>query len=87
MLPLIGTIFYVEGLKRIGASLTSTIASSRILLTLLIQLMLTSLAIQNTLPDNVILALFGGILGLFGIIIIHIHSYIRKQITKHNFKV
>ena len=41
LLPLIGTICYVEGIKRIGASLTSTIASSRILLTLTIQLILT----------------------------------------------
>lgn len=87
LLPLIGTICYVEGLKRIGASLTSTIASSRIILTLLIQLLLARLAIQNTLPDNVILALFGGILGLFGIIIIHMHSYIKRQITKNNFKI
>ncbi|MFB5600289.1 MAG: DMT family transporter [Nitrososphaeraceae archaeon] len=87
LLPLIGTICYVEGLKRIGASLTSTIASSRILLTLIIQLILTRLAIQNTLPDDIILALFGGILGLCGIIIIHMHLYIKKQITKNNFKV
>lgn len=75
LLPLIGTILYVEGLKRIGASLTSTIASSRILLTLIIQIILTHLAIQNTLPDNVILALFGGTLGIFGIFIIHMHTY------------
>jgi hypothetical protein len=75
LLPLIGTILYVEGLKRIGASLTSTIASSRILLTLIIQIILTRLAIQNTLPDNVLLALFGGTLGIFGIFIIHMHTY------------
>ena len=82
LLPLIGTILYVEGLKRIGASLTSTIASSRILLTLVIQIILTRLAIQNTLPDNLMLALFGGILGIFGIFIMHMHIYLYQIIKK-----
>ena len=79
LLPLIGTICYVEGIKRIGASLTSTIASSRILLTLLIQLILTHIGIRNTLPDNVFLALIGGMLGMTGIIIIHTHLYFSKH--------
>jgi len=73
LLPLIGTICYIEGIKRIGASLTSTIASSRILLTLIIQIVLTHIGIRNTLPDNVFLALIGGTLGITGIIIIHTH--------------
>jgi drug/metabolite transporter (DMT)-like permease len=64
LLPLIGTILYVEGIKRIGASLTSTIASSRILLTLILQILLTQIGIRNTLPDNIFLALIGGILGI-----------------------
>ena len=80
MLPLIGTILYVEGIKRIGASLTSTIASSRILLTLIFQILLTHLGIRNTLPDNIFLALIGGILGITGIIIIHTHFYFSKPI-------
>ncbi len=80
MLPLIGTILYVEGIKRIGASLTSTIASSRILLTLIFQILLTQLGIRNTLPDNIFLALIGGILGITGIIIIHTHFYFSKPI-------
>ena len=80
MLPLIGTILYVEGIKRIGASLTSTIASSRILLTLILQILLTQLGIRNTLPDNIFLALIGGILGITGIIIIHTHFYFSKPI-------
>jgi drug/metabolite transporter (DMT)-like permease len=71
LLPLIGTILYVEGIKRIGASLTSTIASSRILLTLIFQILLTQIGIRNNLPDNLYLALVGGILGVAGIIIIH----------------
>jgi drug/metabolite transporter (DMT)-like permease len=71
LLPLIGTILYVEGIKRIGASLTSTIASSRILLTLIFQILLTQIGIRNNLPDNVYLALLGGILGVAGIIVIH----------------
>ena len=80
LLPLIGTILYVEGIKRIGASLTSTIASSRILLTLIFQILLTQLGIRNTLPDNIFLALIGGILGITGIIIIHTQFYFSKPI-------
>ena len=79
LLPLVGTICYIEGIKRIGASLTSTIASSRILLTLIIQILLTQIGIRNTLPDNVFLALIGGILGITGIIIIHMHFYFSKH--------
>ena len=79
LLPLIGTICYIEGIKRIGASLTSTIASSRILLTLIIQILLTQIGIRNTLPDNVFLALIGGTLGITGIIIIHMHFYVSKH--------
>ncbi|HEY6587225.1 MAG TPA: DMT family transporter [Nitrososphaeraceae archaeon] len=79
LLPLFGTICYVEGIKRIGASLTATIASSRILLTLVIQILLTHIGIRNTLPDNVLLALIGGILGITGIIIIHMHFYFSKH--------
>jgi drug/metabolite transporter (DMT)-like permease len=79
LLPLIGTICYIEGIKRIGASLTSTIASSRILLTLTIQLILTHIGIRNTLPDNVFLALIGGMLAMTGIIIIHMHLYFSKH--------
>ena len=79
LLPLIGTICYIEGIKRIGASLTSTIASSRILLTLIIQILLTQIGIRNTLPDNVFLALIGGTLGITGIIIIHMHFYFSKH--------
>ena len=79
VLPLFGTICYVEGIKRIGASLTATIASSRILLTLIIQILLTHIGIRNTLPDNVLLALIGGVLGITGIIIIHMHFYFSKH--------
>ena len=79
LLPLIGTICYIEGIKRIGASLTSTIASSRILLTLIIQILLTEIGIRNTLPDNVFLAFIGGALGITGIIIIHMHFYFSKH--------
>ena len=79
LLPLFGTICYVEGIKRIGASLTATIASSRIILTLIIQILLTHIGIRNTLPDNVLLALIGGILGITGIIIIHMHFYFSKH--------
>jgi drug/metabolite transporter (DMT)-like permease len=80
LLPLMGTILYVEGIKRIGASLTSTIASSRILLTLILQILLTQIGIRNTLPDNIFLASIGGILGITGIIIIHTHFYFSRPI-------
>ena len=53
LLLLVGTICYIEGIKRIGASLTSTIASSRILLTLIIQILLTQIAIRNTFFDSI----------------------------------
>ncbi|HEX5185767.1 MAG TPA: DMT family transporter [Nitrososphaeraceae archaeon] len=81
LLPLIGTILYVEGIKRIGASLTSTIASSRILLTLIFQILLTQIGIRNNLPDNVYLALVGGILGVIGIIVIHSNFSFSKSTT------
>ena len=84
LLPLIGTILYVEGIKRIGASLTSTIASSRILLTLIFQILLTQIGIRNNLPDNVYLALVGGILGVTGIIVIHSNFSFSKSTTTTN---
>ena len=73
LLPFFGTICYTIGLKRIGASLTSTIGSSRILLTLLIQLLLLQFGFNANIPNNLLLAIFGGIFGIIGIYIIHMH--------------
>ena len=71
VLPLSAALTYVMGLARIGASLTSTIGSLSILLTVIFQIVLVSLGIRMSLPANIPLALTGGILGVFGIYLIH----------------
>ncbi len=74
ILPLLAGLTYVVGLARIGASMTSTIASFSILLTVVFQLILLALGFQVILPSIVHMAIIGGILGVFGILLIH-----RKQ--------
>ena len=74
LLPLAVALLYVVGLNRIGASLTSTIASSNILFTLLLQLLFKGLGVKSNLPENILLAVIGGALGLFGIYLIHIEK-------------
>jgi drug/metabolite transporter (DMT)-like permease len=74
LLPLAAALLYVVGLNRIGASLTSTIASSNILFTLLLQLLFKGLGVKSNLPENILLAVIGGALGLFGIYLIHIEK-------------
>jgi drug/metabolite transporter (DMT)-like permease len=74
LLPLAGALLYVIGLDRIGASLTSTIASSNILFTLFLQLLFKGLGVNVNLPENILLALIGGALGLFGIYLLHIEK-------------
>lgn len=74
LLPLAAALLYVIGLDRIGASLTSTIASSNILFTLFLQLLLKGVGVKSNLPENILLALIGGALGLFGIYMIHIEK-------------
>jgi drug/metabolite transporter (DMT)-like permease len=74
LLPLAGALLYVIGLDRIGASLTSTIASSNILFTLFLQLLFKGLGVKSNLPENILLALIGGALGLFGIYLVHIEK-------------
>ena len=71
VLPLLAGLTYVIGLARIGASMTSTIASFSILLTVVFQLILLALGFDAILPSLVPLALIGGILGVFGIFLIH----------------
>ena len=72
LLPLSAALLYVSGLSRIGASLTSTIASSNILLTVVFQLILREYGIKSNLPVNIPLAIIGGAFGIFGIYLIHI---------------
>ncbi|HEY3525467.1 MAG TPA: EamA family transporter, partial [Nitrososphaeraceae archaeon] len=72
LLPFIGSLSYSIGLSRIGASITATIGSSSILITVIIQITLRELGITSNLPENIFLAIVGGILGFLGIYIIHL---------------
>ena len=74
LLPLAASLLYVIGLDRIGASLTSTIASSNILFTLFLQLLFKGLGVKSNLPENILLAVLGGALGLFGIYLVHMEK-------------
>ena len=74
LVPLLAAFLYVIGLSRIGASLTSTIASSNILFTLLFQLLFRGFGIKANLPENILLAVIGGALGIFGIYLIHVEN-------------
>lgn len=71
LLPLLAAYTYVVGLGRIGASMTSVIASFSILLTVVFQLVLLELGVDAILPSNVPLAVIGGVLGVLGIYLIH----------------
>ena len=73
-LPFIGSLCYTTGLSKIGASITATIGSSSILITVLIQIILKELGITSNLPENIFLAILGGVLGFLGIYVIHMHS-------------
>jgi drug/metabolite transporter (DMT)-like permease len=82
VLPLLAALFYSKGLERIGASLTSTISSSTILLTLLFQLILEQFGIKSNLSENIPLitiAIIGGALGIYGICLIHLQKAIPFQ--------
>ena len=74
-LPFIGSLCYTTGLSNIGASITATIGSSSILITVLIQIILKELGITSNLPENIFLAILGGVLGFIGIYVIHIHTH------------
>ncbi len=74
-LPFIGSLCYTTGLSNIGASITATIGSSSILITVLIQIILKELGITSNLPENIFLAILGGVLGFLGIYVIHMHTH------------
>jgi drug/metabolite transporter (DMT)-like permease len=74
LLPFIGSLSYSTGLNRIGASITATIGSSSILITIIIQIMLRELGVKSNLPENIFIAIVGGIIGFLGIYIIHMHD-------------
>ena len=71
LLPFIGSLSYSTGLSRIGATLTSTIGSSSILMTVVLQIILKELGITSHLPENIFLAILGGVTGFLGIYVIH----------------
>ena len=73
-LPFIGSLCYTTGLSKIGASITATIGSSSILITVLIQIILKELGIMSNLPEDIFLAILGGVLGFLGIYVIHMHT-------------
>jgi drug/metabolite transporter (DMT)-like permease len=81
LIPFIGSLSYSTGLSRIGASLTATIGSSSILITIIIQTMLKELGFTSHLPENIFLAILGGITGFLGIYIIHLPDFL-NPITK-----
>ncbi len=81
LLPFIGSLSYSTGLSRIGASLTSTIGSSSILMTVVLQIILKEFGINSHLPENIILAILGGVTGFLGIYVIHIPGH-TMSITK-----
>ncbi|HJT48676.1 MAG TPA: EamA family transporter [Nitrososphaeraceae archaeon] len=71
LLPFVGSLSYSTGLSRIGATLTSIIGSSSILMTVVLQIILKELGISSHLPENIFLAIVGGITGFLGIYVIH----------------
>jgi drug/metabolite transporter (DMT)-like permease len=75
-LPLIGALLYSMSLRKIGASITSVIASSAYLMTIMIQLTLSEFGLKTILPENIPLLVLGGLLGLIGIILIHKNTII-----------
>ena len=76
LIPFIGSLSYSTGLSRIGASLTATIGSSSILITIIIQIILKELGFASRLPENIFLAILGGVTGFLGIYIIHLPGFL-----------
>jgi hypothetical protein len=74
LLPFIGSLSYATGISRIGASITATIGSSSILITVIIQITIKQFGITSNLPENIFLAVIGGIIGFIGIYVIHLHD-------------
>jgi drug/metabolite transporter (DMT)-like permease len=75
-LPLVGALLYSMSLRKIGASITSIIASSTYLMTIMIQLTLRELGLKTILPENILLLVVGGLLGMLGISLIHKNTII-----------
>jgi drug/metabolite transporter (DMT)-like permease len=82
LIPFIGSLSYVIGLRRIGASLTATIGSSNLVMIFVIQIILKELGYPSHLPENIFLATFGCIMGFLGIFVIHISDFISSKTKK-----
>jgi hypothetical protein len=72
--PLSSALFYNIGMKKLGASITSILASSTIILTIIFQVLLHLMGHPMILPLNISMAIIGGSIGIIGIVIIHIPS-------------
>jgi drug/metabolite transporter (DMT)-like permease len=84
LLPFVGALSYSVGLSRIGAALTGTIGASNIIITLAGQITLRELGIMAShLPENILFAILGSLLGFCGIVIIHMREYYYSPITKY----
>ncbi|VFJ14921.1 EamA family transporter [Candidatus Nitrosocosmicus franklandus] len=83
LIPFIGSLSYVIGLRRIGASLTATIGSSNLVMVFIIQIALKELGYPSHLPENILLATAGCIMGFLGIFIIHMTDFISSKSKKH----
>ena len=73
-IPLSSALFYNIGIKKLGASITSILASSTIILTIIFQVLLNMMGHAMILPLNISIAILGGSIGIIGIIIIHLPS-------------
>lgn len=82
LIPFIGSLSYVMGLRRIGASLTATIGSSNLIIIFVIQIILKELGYPSHIPENLFLATFGCIMGFLGIFIIHTTDFIISKSKK-----
>lgn len=83
LIPFIGSLSYVIGLRRIGASLTATIGSSNLVMVFIIQIALKELGYSSHLPENILLATAGCIMGFLGIFIIHMTDFISSKSKKY----
>lgn len=83
LIPFIGSLSYVIGLRRIGASLTATIGSSNLVIILFIQIILKEWGYPSHLPENIFLATFGCITGSLGIFVIHMSDFIISKLKRY----
>ncbi len=83
LIPFIGSLSYVIGLRRIGASLTATIGSSNLVMIFIIQITLKELGYPSHLPENIFLATFGCIMGFLGIFVIHMSDFIISKSKRY----